>query len=60
VQNILDNGDDTVVALLTFVAQSDTAQLAMPGVHVWRVKGGKVTGHQSLVADVYEWDEFWS
>jgi ketosteroid isomerase-like protein len=60
VQDILDNGDDTVVALLTFVAQNDTAQLAMSGVHVWHVEDGKATSHQSFVADEYEWDEFWT
>ena len=60
VQDVLESGDDTVVALVTFVAQSDAAQLAMPGVHVWKVKDGKATSHVTMVTDDYEWDEFWS
>lgn len=60
VQDILDNGDDTVVALVTHVARRDAAELAMPAVHVWQVKDGKATSHQSFVADDHESDAFWS
>ncbi len=60
VEDILDNGDGTVVALVTHVAQRNDAQLAMPGVHVWKVEDGKATSHQSFVADDHEADAFWS
>ena len=60
VQDILDNGDDTVVALVTHVARRDAAELAMPAVHVWHVKDGKATRHDSFVADDHESDAFWS
>jgi ketosteroid isomerase-like protein len=60
VRDILDNGDDTVVALVTHVARRDAAELAMPAVHVWQVKDGKATSHQSFVADDHESDAFWS
>jgi ketosteroid isomerase-like protein len=60
VQDILDNGDDTVVALVTHVARREAAELAMRAVHVWQVKDGKATSHQSFVADDHESDAFWS
>jgi ketosteroid isomerase-like protein len=60
VHDILDNGDDTVVALATHNAQRDDRELALPAVHVWRFKDGKATSHQSFVADDYEQDAFWS
>jgi ketosteroid isomerase-like protein len=60
VQDILDNGDDTVVALVTHVARREADELAMPAVHVWQVKDGKAISHQSFVADDHESDAFWS
>jgi ketosteroid isomerase-like protein len=54
--DILDNGDDTVVALATHNGQRDADELAMPAVHVRHVKDGKATSHESFVAD----DRFWS
>ena len=60
VHDLLDNGDDTVVALVTHNGQRDTGELAMEGVHVWRIKDGKATSHQSIVVDDYESDRFWS
>ena len=60
VHDILDNGDDTVVALVTHNGQRDAGELAMEGVHVWRFKDAKATSHQSIVVDDYESDRFWS
>ena len=60
VHDILDNGDDTVVALVTHNAQRDADELAMPAVHVWRFMDGKATSHDSFVADDHESDRFWS
>jgi ketosteroid isomerase-like protein len=60
IKDILDNGDDTVVVLVTHDAQGDDRELAMPAVHVWRFADGKATSHQSFVADDHENDAFWS
>lgn len=60
VQDILDNGDETVVALVTHLAQRDDAELDLPAVHVWQVQDGKCTSHVSYVRDVHAWDAFWS
>jgi ketosteroid isomerase-like protein len=60
VHDILDNGDDTVVALVTHNAQRETGELAMAAVHVWAVKDGKATSHQSFVVEDEESDRFWS
>jgi ketosteroid isomerase-like protein len=60
VHDILDNGEDTVVALVTHNGHRDTGELAMPGVHVWHLKDGKATSHESFVADDHESDRFWS
>jgi ketosteroid isomerase-like protein len=60
VQEILDNGDDTVVVLVTHNAQGDDRKLAMPAVHVWRFTDGKAMSHDSFVFDVHENDAFWS
>ncbi|MDX6511021.1 MAG: uncharacterized protein QOE36_525 [Gaiellaceae bacterium] len=60
VQDILDNGDDTVVALVRHVAQREGAELDMAAVHVWKVRDGKASSHHSFVADDHASDEFWS
>jgi ketosteroid isomerase-like protein len=60
VKDILANGDDTVVVLVTHDAQGDARELAMPAVHVWRFADGKATLHESFVADDHENDAFWS
>jgi ketosteroid isomerase-like protein len=60
VQDILDNGDDKVVLLLTEMAQRDDKSLSVSAVHVWSVQDGKATTFQAFVADEYEVDEFWS
>ena len=58
VHDALDNGDDTVVALVTFNGQRDGHELVMPGVHIWRFKEGLATSHETFVADDHEWDNF--
>ena len=60
VHDVLDNGDDKVVLLLTETAQRNDASLAVSAVHVWGVQDGKATTFQAFVADEYAVDEFWS
>jgi ketosteroid isomerase-like protein len=60
VEDILDNGDETVVALVTHLAHRDDADLDVPAVHVWTVRDLKCTGHVSYVFDVKASDAFWS
>jgi ketosteroid isomerase-like protein len=60
VQDIIDNGDDTVVVLVTHLAQRDDIELETPAVHVWQVRDSKCTSHMSYVYDVHAWDAFWS
>lgn len=60
VHDILDNGEDKVVVLVTHNGQRNDKQMSVAAVHVWRVQDGKATSHQSIVADDYETDEFWS
>ncbi|MDQ3723570.1 MAG: nuclear transport factor 2 family protein [Actinomycetota bacterium] len=60
VHDILDNGEDKVVLLLTETAQRDDKSLSVSAVHVWGLEDGKATTFQAFVADEYEVDEFWS
>jgi uncharacterized protein len=60
VEEILDNGDDMVVVVGTQKGQRESRELDMPAVHVWRMKDGKATHHDSFVFDVHEHDAFWS
>ena len=60
VHDILDNGQDTVVALVTEHAERNRARLAQPAVQVWRFKNGKATSFQAFHADEHEQDAFWS
>ena len=60
VHDVLDSGDDTVVALVTEHGERNGARLDASAVHVWRVEDGKATRFQVFAADDYESDEFWS
>lgn len=60
VHDILDNGEDKVVVLLTETAQRNDKSLSVSAVHVWGVQEAKATRFQAFVADEYEVDEFWS
>src|SRR5436305_1101816 len=60
VQDILDNGDGTVVVLATHLAQRDDAVLDTPAVHVWHVHDGMCTSHMCFVHDGHAWAAFWS
>lgn len=60
VHDVLDNGDDKVVLLLTETAQRGDASLSVSAVHVWGVQDGKATTFLAYVADAYEVDDFWS
>ena len=60
VDDVLDNGDDKVVLLVTETAQRNDASLSVSAVHVWSLQDGKATTFQAFGADAYEVDEFWS
>lgn len=60
VQDMIDNGDETVVALVTHLAERDDMKLETPAVHVWTVQDGKCTNHVSYVFDVHSWDAYFS
>jgi len=60
VHDILDNGDDKVVALVTENAERHGARLTDPAVHVWRFADGKATSFRCYTADDHEQDTFWS
>lgn len=59
VHDILDNGKDTVVALVTENAERNGARLASSTVHVWRVENGRLTSFQCFDDDDHEVDAFW-
>jgi ketosteroid isomerase-like protein len=60
VHDVLDNGEEKVVLLLTETAQRNDASLSVSAVHVWGVQEGKATTFQAYVADAYAVDEFWA
>jgi ketosteroid isomerase-like protein len=60
VHDILDNGKDTVVVLVTEHAERNGSVLAASAVHVWRFRNGKAASFQNFDGDNYELDEFWS
>ncbi len=60
VHDILDNGEDKVVALLTETGERNGISLNSSSVHVWRLLDGKVTSFQGYQADDHHWDEFWA
>jgi len=60
VQDILDNGEDTVVVLATETAERNGAQLNSSAVHVWRLQDGKATSFKAFQHDDHHWDEFWA
>jgi ketosteroid isomerase-like protein len=60
VHDILDNGKDKVVVLVTEHAERNGAVLAASAVHVWQFEDGKATSFQNFDGDNYELDEFWS
>lgn len=60
VHDILDNGEDKVVVLVTETAERDDARLDVSAVHVWRIQDGQATNFQAYMADEYAVDTFWS
>jgi ketosteroid isomerase-like protein len=60
VNDILDNGEDKVVAVVTETAERKGARLASLSVHLWHFEDGKATSFQALMNDNYEVDEFWA
>ncbi len=60
VHDILDNGEDKVVALLTETGRRNGASLNSSSVHVWHMQDGKATSFQGYQADDHEWDAFWA
>lgn len=59
VHDVLDNGEDKVLALVTENAERGGARLQFEAVHVWRMQDGKATSMQAFLADDHEADEFW-
>lgn len=60
VHDILDNGKETVVALVTENAERNGARLTLSAIHLWRFADGKATSFQNFVADEHAYDAFWS
>jgi ketosteroid isomerase-like protein len=60
VHDILDNGDATVVVLVTEKGERNGTQLSSPDAHVWHMQDGKATSFQAYSADQYVEDEFWA
>jgi ketosteroid isomerase-like protein len=60
VHDLLDNGEETVVVLVTENAERNGAQLSAPSVHVWRMQDGQATNFKAFQHDDYETDEFWA
>jgi uncharacterized protein len=60
VHDVLDNGEDKVVVVVTETAERNGARLAALSVHLWHLSGGKATSFQAVTDDDYEVDEFWA
>jgi ketosteroid isomerase-like protein len=60
VHDILDNGDDKVVVLVTENATRNGDSVAFEAVHVWRMEDGLATRFQAFQHDDHEMDAFWS
>ncbi len=60
VDDVLDNGGDTVALLVTERGERNGASLEVPAVHVWRMQDGKATGFRGFAGDQYHDDEFWA
>lgn len=60
VQDILDNGEDRVVLVVTETAQREDRSLSHTAVHVWGVQDGKAMSFQGIAEDDYENDAFWA
>lgn len=57
---IHDNGEDMVLAVVTETAERNGVRLTSLSVHLWHLKDGKATSFQSLTGNDYEVDEFWA
>jgi len=60
IHDILDNGEDKVVVLVTETGERNGTRTAAAAVHLWRVEDGKATSFQAFQADDHEQDAFWS
>jgi ketosteroid isomerase-like protein len=60
IQDVLDNGEDRVVLVVTETAQREDRSLSHTAVHMWSVRDGKATSFQGISEDDYENDAFWS
>jgi ketosteroid isomerase-like protein len=60
IQDVLDNGEDRVVLVVTVTAQREDRSLSQTAVHMWSVRDGKATSFQGISEDDYENDAFWS
>jgi ketosteroid isomerase-like protein len=60
VRQTLDDGQGTVVALVTETAERNGARLALAAVHVWRFANGRATSFEDVVSDDHALDAFWA
>ena len=60
VHDILDNGKEKVMALVTENAERNGARLNLPAIHLWHFEDGKATRFQNFVSDESAYDAFWS
>jgi len=60
VHDIVDSGEDKVVALVTETGERNGISLHSSSVHVWRMHDGKAASFQAYQADDHHWDEFWA
>jgi ketosteroid isomerase-like protein len=58
--DVFDNGAETVAALVTETAEYNGKQLDETWIHLWRVRDGKATRFQGYAADDHANDEFWN
>jgi ketosteroid isomerase-like protein len=58
--DVFDNGAETVAALVTERVEHDGKQLEESQIHLWRVQDGKATRFQAYAADERASDAFWN
>jgi len=58
--NVLDDRDGTVAALVTERGERGGMQLTTSAIHVWRILDGRATSFQGYQCDDHKSDAFWS
>lgn len=60
VHDVLDDGADTVVALVTLTAERNGAHLDIEAAQLWRFENAKATSFRDFLGDERAHDEFWA